>query len=42
MSESDRLDGRTEWIDLGFVERERTPRELIEKGIRHPLQDYHS
>ena len=31
MSEIDRLDGCTEWIDLEFVERERTPREFIEK-----------
>ncbi|WP_079990173.1 IS6 family transposase, partial [Halolamina pelagica] len=27
----------TEWIDLDFVERERTPREIIEKGIRYHL-----
>ena len=39
MSESDRLNGCTEWIDLDFVERERTPRELIEKGIRHHLAE---
>jgi len=37
MSESNRLSESTEWIDLGFVERERTPREIIEKGIRHHL-----
>jgi putative transposase len=37
MSESNRLDGSTDWIDLEFVERERTPREIIEKGIRHHL-----
>jgi putative transposase len=29
-----RLSGRSEWIDVGFVERERTPRELMELGIR--------
>ncbi len=37
MAETDRLTECTEWIDLGFVERERTPREFIEKGIRHHL-----
>ena len=37
MSESDRLSECTGWIDLEFVERERTPREIIEKGIRHHL-----
>jgi len=37
MAESDRLNEATGWIDLGFVERERTPREIIEKGIRHHL-----
>ncbi|WP_096389870.1 IS6 family transposase [Halopenitus persicus] len=37
MAETDRLTGSTEWIDLEFVERERTPRETIEKGIRHHL-----
>ncbi|MDB2275813.1 IS6 family transposase [Halorubrum ezzemoulense] len=37
MAETDRLSECTEWIDLDFVERERTPRELIEKGIRHHL-----
>jgi putative transposase len=34
MAKITRLTGRTEWIDLSFVERERTPRELIEVGIR--------
>jgi len=33
MSEIERLGGRTSWIDLDFVERERTPREIIEVGI---------
>ena len=37
MPESNRLEESTEWIDLGFVERERTPREIIEKGIRYHL-----
>ena len=37
MAEIDRLDVSTEWIDLEFVEQERTPREIIEKGIRHHL-----
>jgi putative transposase len=37
MAEFDRLSRDTEWIDLSFVERERTPREVIEKGIRHHL-----
>lgn len=37
MAKTDRLTGSTEWIDLEFVERERTPRELIEKCIRHHL-----
>jgi transposase-like protein len=34
MPEIKRLDGRTSWIDLDFVERERTPREIIEVGIQ--------
>jgi hypothetical protein len=37
MPEFDRFTESTEWIDLEFVERERTPRELIEKGIRYHL-----
>jgi putative transposase len=37
MSESDRLGDCTGWIDLDFVERERTPREIIEKDIRYHL-----
>jgi len=37
MAKTDRLTGSTEWIDLEFVERERTPREPIEKAIRHHL-----
>ena len=34
MSESNRLNGSTKWIDLEFVERERTPHEIIETGIQ--------
>ena len=34
MAEITRLSGRSDWIDLGFVERERTPCELMELGIR--------
>lgn len=37
MPEFDRLNDSTDWIDLEFVERERTPRELIETGIRYHL-----
>ena len=37
MAETDRLDSCTGWIDLEFVERDRTPRNLIEKGIRYYL-----
>jgi len=37
MSRTDRLSRDTEWIDLSFVERERTPEPIIEKGIRHHL-----
>ena len=34
MSEFNRLSEAIEWIDLDFVERERTPRRVIEVGIR--------
>lgn len=34
MTEIARLRGCGDWIDLGFVERERKPVELIERGIR--------
>ena len=34
MAEITRLSGCSEWIDLDFVERERTPRRLMELGIR--------
>ena len=37
MAEFDRLNEATDWIDLSFMERERTPREIIEKGIRYHL-----
>ncbi|MFC6767627.1 IS6 family transposase [Natrinema soli] len=34
-----RLSGCSDWIDLSFVERERTPRQLMELGIRLHLAD---
>jgi transposase-like protein len=34
MSEIERLSGRSDWIDLEFVERERTPEPIIELGIQ--------
>jgi transposase-like protein len=34
MPKIDRLSGHSDWIELSFVERERTPRELMELGIR--------
>ncbi len=34
MAEITRLSGCSDWIDLDFVERERTPSELMELGIR--------
>ena len=34
MPEIARLSGCNDWIDLDFVERERTPSELMELGIR--------
>ena len=37
MPKIERLTEATDWIDLSFVERERTPREIIEKGIRYHL-----
>ena len=37
MAETDRLTDDTDWIDLSFVQRERTPREIIQLGIRHHL-----
>ena len=34
MAEITRLSGSSDWIELDFVERERTPRRLMELGIR--------
>ena len=34
MAETDRLSGGIDWIDLDFVERERTPEAAIEVGIQ--------
>ena len=34
MAEFERLSRRTSWTDLDFIERERTPREIVEVGIR--------
>ena len=34
MSEIDRLSGSTDWIDLDFVQRERTPERIVEVGIQ--------
>ena len=34
MPEIDRLSGSTDWIDLDFVQRERTPERIIEIGIQ--------
>jgi putative transposase len=34
MPEITRLSGCRDWIDLAFVERARTPSELMELGIR--------
>ena len=34
MAEIARLSGRSDWIELDFVERERTPSELMQLGIR--------
>ncbi|MBX0325863.1 IS6 family transposase [Halomicroarcula sp. F13] len=34
MSEIDRLSEDNEWVDLDFVDRERTPEQIIEMGIR--------
>ncbi len=37
MAEITRLSGCTDWIELDFVERERTPSELMKLGIRYHL-----
>jgi transposase-like protein len=34
MPETDRLNRCNDWIDLDFVERERTPESIIEVGIQ--------
>ena len=34
MHEIDRLNGSTDWIDLDFVQRERTPERIVEVGIQ--------
>ena len=34
MAKITRLSGRSDWIELDFVERERTPSELMQVGIR--------
>jgi len=34
MDEIERLSGRSDWVDLEFVERERTPEPIIEVGIQ--------
>ena len=41
MSESNRLNDSTDWIKLDFVERKRTPHEIIETGIQPILLSYH-
>jgi len=33
MPEAERLGGRSDWIDVECLERERTPHEIIETGI---------
>jgi putative transposase len=34
MPEIERLSGRSDWIDVGFVERERTSEPIIKVGIQ--------
>ncbi|SEP31021.1 hypothetical protein SAMN05216388_10767 [Halorientalis persicus] len=34
MTELDRLSESTEWIDLEFMERKRTPEQIVEVGIQ--------
>jgi len=34
MAEIDRLSGGIDWIDLEFIERERTPERIVEVGIQ--------
>ena len=40
MTENNRLNESTDWIDLGFLERERTSPEAIKKGFLTIWQDY--
>ena len=37
MAEITRFSGCTDWLELDFVERERTPSELMKLGIRYHL-----
>jgi len=37
MAEITRLSGRSDWIELDFVERERTPSELMQLSIQFHL-----
>jgi putative transposase len=37
MTEINRLTGHTDWIDLEFIERERTPEPIVELDIRFHL-----
>ena len=39
MAEITRLSGRSDWIELDFVERKRTPSELMKLGIRPHLTE---
>ena len=39
MAEIARLSGCSDWIELDFVERERTPNELMKLGIRLHLAE---
>jgi len=41
MAKITRFSGRSDWIELDFVERERTPSELMKLGIRLIWLDYH-
>jgi putative transposase len=40
MSEIDRLKGGSDWIDLEFMERERTPEQIVEVGIQLHLAGF--
>jgi hypothetical protein len=41
MPEFDRLTESAGWIDLDFVERERTPRQIIQKVVGTIWREYH-